>query len=414
MSEKLKGIEGSAVKLSKKNEIAIARIRAAKKYGYVEPVIGAPELWGLAPNDDIQVVAPPLDLSGHRASLYFDTVKLRLEVCGRPAVRTAWRELRKNSVVTPDEDRWKEFFSLRFYGDYLYVTIHNPTQEKLRAVYSAFDRFGGLKSEPTVLEAHFAIDWQHKLHDRLVYLASVLPLFVKAVGVDLFGGGTPRQFVPNGKIKEATGKEDGYTLHLRTSTRRSESGESKYAGRPKSYQYNEAYNGPLTVYFGRKGTDQIRTYLKDEDCNKAVQESERVVRHERVFKAPSLAAMGVTTLESLLSFDASKLSKSFSYEVAFMERHLVVQGQIERFCKLVKSGVFAVRESEGGVRYKRCRPKKVTLAHIPMNKRVNSACRYFADTWREARSSASATKISEKPRAESRMYPTEIDAHYSY
>lgn len=343
MSEKLKGIEGSQVKLSKKNEIAIARIRAARKYGCVEPVVGSPEVWGLARNDAVQVVAPMLELSGFRTSLHFDTLKLRLEVNGTPAVRTAWKKLCENSAITLNEDRWKEFFAVRFRNEFLYLTIHNPTPEKLRAVYTVFDPVGGLKSEPIVMEAHFAIDWYHPSHERLVYLASVLPLIVKTVDVDLTGAGTPRQFMPNGKINER-GKEEGYMLHLRTSTMHPKKGERKYANRPKSYQYNEAYNGPLTVYFGRKGADQIRTYLKDMDCDNDVCEAEQVVRHERVFKKQSLGAIGVTTLESLLGFDACKLTKAFFYEVAFMRKCPEVLGKLDSETKSSAISMFKISE----------------------------------------------------------------------
>lgn len=381
MSEWTTGIQDEARELSGVFDTEIVRIGMKRKYGHIETVIGSPENWGLACNSSIQVVAPTLQLAGFRASAHFDTVKILLEVSGTPPVRTAWKVLQENGVITSVPERWKSYFGLGFRREFLCLTIHNPTLEKLAAIYSAFDQFGGLLSEPIVYEAHFALDWKHKSYERVVSLASVLPQFVKAEGVSLKGAGTPRQFIPNGKFHEKTGRELGDTLHLRTSIKTVEVGEARYAHRPLVYQYNAAYDGPFTTYFGSRRSDHIRVYLKDQDDKKPIPKDRQVVRHERDFRRKALVELGITTLASLLSFDFGRLAKSFSYEVAYFDVSKAIQGKVERLRKLVRSGVFAVRESEGGVRYRRCRPVKVTLAHAPMNKRSNSAFRSLADKW---------------------------------
>ena len=373
-----------------------ARARATKRYGLVKPEVGPTKNWGLRPNSDYLIVAPTLDLSGYRASGHFDTVKLRFELCESVQFNTLRKKLKDNRVVTPNPDKRKAHFSLGFGTSCFYLTLQNPTPEKLTALYSVVDEFGGFKNDPAVYEAHFALDWKHNSYDRVVYLATVLPHFVKPVGVDLTEAGTPRQFVPNGTIDPATGHEMGDTLHLRTSVKKPKPDEKRYAYRPVFYHYQAAFHGPLTTYFGPKLGDHIRTYLKDFDGGEDLHASEHVVRHERVFMADALLKIGVTSLASLLAFDARKLSTAFSYEVAALKVMPMMPNKISRLLKLASSGVFAVRESEGGIRYKRFRPTKVTLAHAPMNKRSNSAWAYFSDQWTGSRKDLPATKISKK------------------
>lgn len=358
------------------------RAEVARKYKTIESVIGKPERWGLKSNRAYLGVGPEIDLSEFTASAYFDTLKLKFRFKSRIPANTFRAAVWANPVLTLDsrKGRRNAFVSIRFDGPTLRMTIHDVTLEKLVALQRIFEAMGGLADDAIVLEAHFALDWRSPSKEARERMAFVLPMVVNVADLDLHGQGTPRQQPANGALNHSG------TLHLRISKRMPKEFETADDVRPKFYHYSPMYTLPGTCYFGpRYGrTDKLRIYHKTEDAaGRSVNEDKQVTRHERVFRGASLKNLGIETLSGLLSFNARKLARSFSYEIASVPAE---EGQLQtirlyKVQKLMKTGVFAVRESEGGPRRGRSRGRKATLALRPMNKRSNNAWLAFAKRW---------------------------------
>lgn len=361
-----------------------ARETAMRLHGTVPISFGRPEEIGLKPNPNYIVMAPQSNIDGFRVSGHFDTIKIGFSLSQLVSINTIRAAFRSDPIITPDRVRWKKFFRATCLETSGSLTIQNPTPSKLRHVYGVFDRLGGIASDPVVLEAHFALDWRHPSEDRRIQLATSLPLLVNATAVDLSGGGTPRQFAWDSV------SEQGATLHMRPSIHARCDGDTRYGMSVYHAQYNPAVAAPLTTYFGPRGGEHIRIYHKTWDAGRKIAQQDQVVRHEVVLKSTTLREIGITTLASVFSFDARKLAPFFSYEVAALHIEQTRSRKFERMMKLMESGAFAVREMEGAPSPAHPRGMKVTLAHVPMNKRSNSAWSYFWGRWTERSPAASA------------------------
>lgn len=358
-----------------------ARAEAASKYPAIDCHLAEPELWGLKPNPNCLGYGPNVDISGFRVSGHFDTLKLAFRLKKIVSINTFRHAVWNSPTLTPDNrvGKRKTRNSVRFNKHMFRITLHDVTVEKLVTLMSIFEKFGGLAHDAMVLEAHFALDWRSASREDRERMASVMPMVINVAGLDLTGSGTPRQYAPDDALTRPG------TLHLRTSKPHAKEGKSIEDLRPKFYDYNPIYTCPGTFYFGaRKGTtDMLRIYHKVENAGQELEENEQVVRHERVFRGESLKKLGIDTLSGLIGFDARKLARSFSYEIAAVpaEKGMLQLIRLFRIEKLMKAGAFAVRESEGGASRWRPRGRKATLALLPMNKRSSNAWDAFARKW---------------------------------
>jgi len=328
-------------------------------------------------------VGPIFDLSHIRASARFDTVKIDVHIAKSLSVNTFRFALWRNPTITLDKHEGKRAGyawcdPLEGVAGGFQITLHNVTRQKLKALHAVFEELGGLATEPMIHEAHFALDFRIKSKPLRTQFAEILPMIVNVNGVNLLGRGTPRIYVG----KEAS--DFPGNLHLRSSTRQPYEDETWADVRPRFFQYNRMLNAAGTTYFGSEHEDRyIRIYHKVTDNKKPVPEKKQTVRMEQVFRRNSLEALGITTLGSLINFNAKKLAKKFAFEIGRVPSQ-ASQLQTIRLYKterLMRTGAFAVRESEGGPSLRRYRSRKATVALSPLQKKSSNAWRAFDKRW---------------------------------